>query len=192
VKRKIFLSYRRDDTEGEARLLFNDLAKTYGPASVFMDVEGIEKGIDYRRVIDHHLKNCGALLAIIGPAWLTILGSSGQRRLDEAEDPVRHEIATALARKDIAVIPVLVHGGKMPRLDQLPDNLKDLAHRNCVEITHPRWNSDVQLLTKALRSRIAPAKNVKSGLIRLIRLAATIVVIGLVLFLLLHSGSHHR
>jgi hypothetical protein len=123
--------------------------KTFGDDSVFMDVAGINPGIDFRKAIDDNVATCGVLLAMIGPGWTTVTGDSGERRLDDANDFVRLEVASALAR-NIAVIPVLVHGAKMPRPELLPDNLKDLAFRNSVEITHARWNSDVQLLTKAL------------------------------------------
>lgn len=119
-----------------------------------MDVAGINPGIDFRKAIDDNVATCGVLLAIIGPGWATITNSSGQRRLDDENDFVRLEIASALAR-NIAVIPVLVHNSTVPHPDQLPDNLKDLAYRNSVEITHARWNSDVQLLTKALRQYVA-------------------------------------
>jgi hypothetical protein len=147
--RAIFISYRRDDTEGEAGRLFDDLTRTFGGKSVFMDVTDIKPGLDFRKVIDDNVATCGVLLAMIGPAWTTIANSSGERRLDDPNDFVRLEIASALAR-DIAVIPVLVHDAKMPHPDQLPDNLKDLAFRNSVELTHTRWNSDVQLLNDAL------------------------------------------
>lgn len=147
--RAIFISYRRDDTEGEAGRLFDDLTRTFGGKSVFMDVTDIKPGVDFRKVIDDNVATCGVLLAIIGPTWTTITKSSGERRLDDPSDFVRLEIASALAR-DIAVIPVLVHNAQMPHPDQLPDNLKDLAFRNSVEITHARWNSDVQLLIEAL------------------------------------------
>jgi len=147
--RAIFISYRRDDTEGEAGRLFDDLVRAYGDNSVFMDVAGINPGIDFRKAIDDNVSSCGVLLAMIGPTWATITNSSGQRRLDDPNDFVRLEISAALAR-NIAVIPVLVHDAKMPAPDHLPDNLKDLAYRNSVEITHARWNSDVQLLTQAL------------------------------------------
>lgn len=147
--RAIFISYRRDDTEGEAGRLFDDLTRTFGENSVFMDVNGINPGLDFRKAIDDNVAGCGVLLAMIGPTWATIAGASGERRLDDPNDFVRLEIASALAR-GIAVIPVLVHDTKMPHHDQLPDNLKDLAFRNSVEITHARWNSDVQLLIQAL------------------------------------------
>ena len=39
----------------------------------------------------------------------------------------------------------------MPRVEQLPEDLKELAYRNAVELTHPRWKSDVQVLIRALQ-----------------------------------------
>ena len=38
----------------------------------------------------------------------------------------------------------------MPLAEQLPDDLKELAYRNAVELTHARWKSDVQVLIHAL------------------------------------------
>jgi hypothetical protein len=154
--RAIFISYRRDDTEGEAGRLFDDLTRSFGENSVFMDVDGINPGMDFRKAIDDNVSSCGVLLAVIGPAWSTIKGNAGERRLDDANDFVRLEIASALSR-NIAVIPVLVHDAKMPHPGELPDNLKDLAYRNSVEITHARWNSDVQLLITALGKYVAPS-----------------------------------
>ena len=147
--RAIFISYRRDDSEGQAGRLYDDLARRFGENTVFMDVAGIEPGLDFRRVIDQHVASCGVLLAMIGPAWIDVKNETGQRRLDDPMDFVRLETASALAR-DIIVIPVLVHGAKMPREDQLPDDLKDLAYRNGLELTHARWDSDVEILIKAL------------------------------------------
>jgi hypothetical protein len=154
--RAIFISYRRDDTEGEAGRLYDDLVRYFDEDSVFMDVAGINPGVDFRKAIDDNVANCGVLLAMIGPAWCSIKNADGTRRLDDPNDFVRLEIASALAR-DVAVIPVLVHDAKMPRPTDLPENLKNLAFRNSVEITHARWNSDVQLLTAALGRYVAPA-----------------------------------
>jgi hypothetical protein len=153
VKRAIFISYRRDDAEGEAGRLYDDLVRVYGDDSVFMDVAGIAPGLDFRKAIDDNVSGCGVFLAVIGPEWATITDTSGQRRLDEVNDFVRLEIASALTR-NIAVIPVLVHEARMPHPDQLPDNIKDFAYRNSVELSHPRWNSDVQLLIKALKQYV--------------------------------------
>ncbi|HEV7573587.1 MAG TPA: tachylectin-related carbohydrate-binding protein, partial [Thermoanaerobaculia bacterium] len=148
--RAIFISYRREDAEGQAGRLFDDLAVNFGDDSVFMDVAGLEPGRDFRRAIDEQVTSCGVLLAVIGKGWLDATGESGQRRLDDPMDFVRLETASALKR-DIPVIPVLVRGASMPRVEDLPEDLKELAFRNGVELTHARWDSDMQVLVKALR-----------------------------------------
>ena len=147
--RTIFISYRREDAEGQAGRLFDDLAAQFGEASVFMDVSGIAAGHDFRQVIDEHVSSCGVLLAVIGKGWLDARDEQGQCRLDDPADFVRLETVSALKR-GIPVVPVLVHGARMPKAEQLPGDLASLAYRNGVELTHARWDSDVQLLIKAL------------------------------------------
>ncbi|HEY4901417.1 MAG TPA: TIR domain-containing protein [Terriglobales bacterium] len=156
--RAIFVSYRRDDSEGEAGRLFDDLVAEFGEDSVFMDVAAIEVGRDFRKAIDESVATCGVLLSMIGKNWTEAKNSAGQRRLDDPSDFVRLETASALKR-DIPVIPVLVHGARMPSAEELPNDLKELAYRNGVELTHARWNSDVQLLFKALRPHVGDRKS---------------------------------
>jgi len=157
VGNPIFISYRRDDSEGEAGRLFDDLTREFGSNSVFMDVAGIRPGVDFVQAIEQNVADCGVLLAIIGPTWASIANASGQRRLDDPNDFVVLEIASALKR-EVPVIPVLVHAAKMPSQDQLPESLKSFSHRNSVELSHARWPSDVQLLIEALNSYVAPSK----------------------------------
>jgi hypothetical protein len=107
--RAIFISYRREDAEGQAGRLFDDLVTNFGNGSVFMDVAGIEPGRDFREAIDEQVATCGVLLALIGTNWLEAHDKSGRRRLDDPMDFVRLETAAALKR-DIPVIPVLVRG----------------------------------------------------------------------------------
>lgn len=145
----IFISYRREDSEGHAGRLFEVLAEHFGKTLVFMDVAGIEPGMDFRKAIDSNVATCSVLLAIVGRGWLTAVDATGQRRLDSPQDFVRLETVSALKR-DIPVIPVLVHGAVMPRADQLPADMSELAYRNSVELTHARWDSDVQVLINAL------------------------------------------
>src|SRR5260370_26333833 len=96
--RAIFISYRRDDTEGEAGRLFDDLTRSFGENSVFMDVDGINPGMDFRKAIDDNVSSCGVLLAMIGPTRSTIKNNAGERRLDAADDFFRLEIPSARPR----------------------------------------------------------------------------------------------
>jgi hypothetical protein len=155
--RAIFISYRREDTEGQAGHLFEDLVKLFGEQSVFMDVAGIEPGRDFRKAIDEHVASCGVLLALIGKNWVDARDEAGRRRIDDPLDFVRLETAAALKR-DIPVVPVLVRGASMPRADQLPPDLADLAFRNAIELTHARWNSDLTVLGRALSPYITPSQ----------------------------------
>jgi hypothetical protein len=129
--------------------LSDDLAEIFHEESVFMDVNAIQPGRDFRKAIDESIHKCSVLLAILGQGWLDSKDGLGRRRLDDETDFVRLEIASALQR-DIPVVPVLVRGAKMPRAEQLPEDLRELAFRNAVELTHARWKSDVQLLIRAL------------------------------------------
>ena len=123
-----------------------------------MDVAAIEPGQDFRKAIDQSVASCSVLLAVIGVQWLESRDAAGSRRLDDPGDFVRIELASAL-RSGVPIVPVLVRGSKMPRPEDLPEDLRDLAYRNAVELTHARWKSDIQLLIRALRASIgAPAQ----------------------------------
>ena len=186
----IFISYRRQDTEGQAGRLYGDLVAAFGRESVFMDVAGIEPGRDFRKAIDRSLSSCGAFLAMIGKDWLNLKDASGRRRLDDPADYVRVETAMALKR-DIPLIPVLVQGVRTPDAEQLPDDLKDLAYRNAVELSHPRWDSDVQLLIESLRPYVskpsAPPQRQGMG-IKLLAVAAVVVFVSVLLAINLFSS----
>jgi len=190
----IFLSYRREDTEGQAGRLYDDLVAVFGSDSVFMDVAAIQPGRDFRKSIDQSLNSCGVFLSLIGKSWLTAKDTSGQRRLDDPADFVRIETGAALKR-DIPVIPVLVQGASAPKPDQLPDDLKELAFRNAVELTHPRWDSDIEVLIKALRphisqsgpkpepERVQPGRKLRATKSLAVIAVLFVIVIGLALYL---------
>ena len=155
----VFINYRRGDTAGEARALYNDLTARFGDESVFMDVDDIALGRDFRQALHERLAQCDLMLVLVGRGWTDAKNESGARRLEDPADFVGLEIEAALKR-NIAVTPVLVQGAQMPSLDQLPANLKDFAYRNGFELSHSRWESDVQEMVKRLHlSRATTPRN---------------------------------
>ena len=96
---KIFISYRRQDSAATAGRLSDHIKKTFGRSSVFMDVSDMPLGKEFAKSLDLKLAQCDTFLAVIGTNWLNITGETGKRRIDEADDPVRTEIAMALSRK---------------------------------------------------------------------------------------------
>ena len=145
----VFISYRRGDSEGQARALSGDLVGRVGKDAVFMDVDSIALGRDFRQILHERLESCDIMLALIGPNWLDAKDAAGNRRLESPTDFVRQEIAAALKR-NIPVTPVLVQGAQMPTQERLPEDLKDLAFRNGFELSHMRWESDVREMVKRL------------------------------------------
>jgi hypothetical protein len=124
--RSVFVSYRRGDSEGQAQALKLELVRTIGKESVFIDVDSIALGEDFRHILRERLDTCDLMLTLIGPGWLDAKNAAGSRRLESATDLVRQEIAAALKR-NIPVIPVLLQGAQMPPAERLPDDIKELV-----------------------------------------------------------------
>jgi len=145
----IFMSYRRDDSAGYAGRLYDRLSAHFGSDKVFMDVAGIELGTDFVTAIEQAVGSCKVLIVVIGDEWLSTTDASGRRRLDDPHDFVRLETSVALER-EIRVVPVLVGGALMPRGEELPAELKSLARRQAIEISHKQWEASTQTLIRAL------------------------------------------
>src|SRR6188472_2103310 len=125
---KMLLAYRRLDSAGITGRIFDRLVSRYGTDSVFMDVDNIPLGIDFREHIKETLVASDVLLAIVGPRWLA-RREDGQSRIKQPTDPVRIEIETALQAR-VPVIPVLVDGAPMPDPTDLPDTLERFCYLN--------------------------------------------------------------
>jgi uncharacterized membrane protein YeaQ/YmgE (transglycosylase-associated protein family) len=153
----VFISYRRDDTAGYAGRLFDRLSQHFGQENVFMDIDTIEPGLDFVEAIERAVGSCDVLLALIGHEWLQSTDARGHRRIDDPQDFVRLEIATALDR-NIRVIPVVVEGARMPTADELPAPLQPLARRNALDMSNTRWQFDVNRLIEGIQrtSRRSP------------------------------------
>ena len=100
----VFICYRREDSAGFARLIYDRLTSKLGRESVFFDVDNIPVGLDFVDILSERVGKCDALIAVIGKAWVSSADVHDRRRLDDPNDFVRIEIEAALERK-IRVIP---------------------------------------------------------------------------------------
>jgi hypothetical protein len=147
---KIFISYRRDDTAGTAGRLHQYLEHALGKENLFIDVDDIPKGVNFRKALNDQLATCDIFLCVIGRNWLNDKDDEGRRRLDQAGDYVRVEIAEALKR-NIRVIPVLVDGARLPKASELPDDIAQLTDRQCVELRNSHFKRDAAELADDIR-----------------------------------------
>jgi hypothetical protein len=130
-----------------------DKLENLGLDSVFMDVDEIPLGINFVKVLAEEVASSEAMLVVIGPNWLSAVDEAGRPRLENPNDFVRVELQAALER-GIPTIPILVDGAAMPRPDQLPEALRDLAFRNALEIRHATFQTDVARLIKAIEQQL--------------------------------------
>lgn len=148
---KVFISYRRDDSRYQARAIYEKFTQFVPRENVFMDLDSIPPGADFRKMLKHWVDQCDVLLVLIGPSWVRSADSgTGQSKLSNPSDFVRIEIAGALAR-DIPVVPVLLDGASMPRREQLPEDLKELVNRNAARVEFSQFDEDVQRLIRNLQ-----------------------------------------
>jgi hypothetical protein len=152
---RIFLCYRREDTEDAAGRLHDRLVDAFGPERVFMDIDSVPLGIDFVDHVAEQIRKCSAVIVMIGKQWHTIKDKKRRRRLDNEDDLVRAEIRAALQQK-IPVIPVTVQNAAMPQGDDLPDDIRLLARRNGIQLDAARWRTDVERLIRELDRVMKP------------------------------------
>jgi|RifCSP13_3_1023840.scaffolds.fasta_scaffold05587_5 hypothetical protein len=145
---KIIVSYRRADSAMAGRI-FDRLAQHFGKTNLFIDIDNVPFGVDFRKHIDDALQASNILIAIVGEKWLGPK-ADGKLRIMSDADPVRVELETAL-RRGITVLPVLIDGTSMPDPAELPDTIRDFAYRNAVEVESGRdFNVHVERLIRAV------------------------------------------
>src|SRR5688572_4339186 len=148
---RIFISYRREDSAGFVRALLGPLRQRFGSDRIFKDTDNIPPGQDFVNIIRRELESCRVLLAVIGSEWTTVEDPRTKtRRLDNPNDYLRLEVATALNNEHVIVIPVLVDRAGMPRSEDLPEDLSLLARRNAIELSDNHWDTDVERLVRAI------------------------------------------
>jgi hypothetical protein len=138
---RIFINYRREDTEAAANRLHDRLSLVFGGDNVFIDTDDIPAGLDFVEHLSEQIRVADVFLAIIGRRWADVTDARGHLRLIDDRDFVRSEIRHALAR-DIPVIPVLVDGARLPSEIELPADIRSLLRRQSVEVRASDFNAD--------------------------------------------------
>jgi hypothetical protein len=157
---RIIVSYRRSDSTAVSGRVYDRLTDRYGEASVFMDIDKIPFGTDFRQHIRDVLRNADILLAVVGPRW-TGAGADGRARITDEADPVRVEIDAALAQR-IAIIPLLVDGAQMPAAADLPESIRDFAYINAAPVDSGRdFRAHMERLIRSMDEILAAKPGAK-------------------------------
>lgn len=151
---KILISYRREDSADVTGRIDDRLVQQFGREAVFVDVDSIPFGVDFRAYLDAQVAKCDVFLAVIGPDWMGEKDVEGRARLEDPADFVRIEIESALKRQ-IPVVPVLVRGASIPSAKQLPKSIQDLSYRNGLAVrSGPDFHRDTDRLIEYLKKQV--------------------------------------
>jgi TIR domain len=148
---RIFISYRHEDGDFFADVLFDRLLASVPDVRVFRDTDTLQPGVLFSQKINETIYACDIVLALIGEKWLNITDHDGGRRLDRPDDWVRLEIAAAL-RHEKTVVPCLTGGARMPARSELPADLAGLEQRNAVILSQTVPRRETEELIRMIKN----------------------------------------
>jgi len=150
MRDKIFISYRRADSDVITQKLYNDFKLRYGENRVYFDLVGTKIGFDFGQRIVNALNDSAVILVVIGPTW----AESFRRKAGET-DWVQFEVANSLKLGTAyRVIPVLAEA-EMPAAGELPDSVNPIAKRQAVKLSRKanEWGPGVRILHSEIDKR---------------------------------------
>ena len=149
---KVFLSYRRSDTQHLAGRIADHLNAEPDIDEVFFDIDGIHPGENFEAKIATALADSDVCLVLIGNDWSGLRSAEQPARILDDHDFVRLEVEAAL-KSTARVLPVLANNAVMPAQAQLPPELAELPKINAVTIEHNSFDRDVDNIVDAIFMR---------------------------------------
>lgn len=122
LKKDIFISYRRNDGDVPAYLIFRDLSND--GYTVFYDHKTLGSG-NFRENIVRNIANCNDVIFILSP-------SSFSEKIEDDNDVYRLEMETALTLKKHIVGIMLEEFPGFP--DKLPVSIETIRYMNCLKL----------------------------------------------------------
>jgi hypothetical protein len=144
-----FLNYRRRDTTLETKCVYDRMTEHFGRNSIFLDVDSIPLGVDYRQYVADVVSKARSHLFVIGPEWLNVESADGNRRVDDPADFCRIEAEAAIAR-GVPLIAALVRAATLPSEELLPPSLVEIAYCYDVPLRKDHWDHDLNRLLKTV------------------------------------------
>lgn len=145
---KVFLNYRKADTDFGVHLLDQRLSERFGSDQVFLASKSIPLGAAWESTMMDAVAESDAVLVIIGRHWLTASDENGQL-IKQKNDFVRREILLARELGKL-IIPVRLQAPRFTAAD-LPAELSWLPECQDIEVRFRSAQADVDQLANRLR-----------------------------------------
>ncbi|WP_291985811.1 TIR domain-containing protein [Candidatus Accumulibacter sp. ACC007] len=149
---QLFISYRSSDGKDKATALARDLGAVFGDEQVFLDKDDLRAGVRWREEIAQTLKARPILLLLLTPQLLAATNDRGALRIDDPTDPIRREVADALAG-GAHLIPLLCDDvAAPPPAAELPAPFNRIGDFTWRPLRAYDWHHDVQRLVDDLHA----------------------------------------
>lgn len=137
--KKIFISYRREDSKHVAGRIFDRLKDEFPINDIFFDVDAIPIGVEFETYLRDAIGESAVVLALVGPRWTKELRKRERWWAigPPKEDFVRAEIERALDY-GVPLIPILIDEAKMPTYSQVPTTLREFRRINATPVRDGR------------------------------------------------------
>lgn len=149
MAKKVFISYRRQDTAPAAGRLYDRFRILLRKRNVFLDVGAIDAGENFEHKIKAEIDASDAVLVLIGAKWLEVKQAGAQPRLFDEGDHVRAEVRTALKGRNLT-LPLLVDGALMPRSELLPEDIREITKHNALPLRHESFDKDADQIARTV------------------------------------------
>ncbi len=152
---KVFISYRRVDSLGDAGRIKDRLESRFGRGKVFFDISDIKGGAEFEKVIDASIQRASVLLVVVGPSWHqsfnramdTDAASTGPVNL---RDYVKDEIKKGFD-SSTPIVQILLKGVDRIEESRLPEELRRLAQLHALKLHHETFDADIERIIDAVR-----------------------------------------
>lgn len=152
---KIFISYRRKDSEYAAGRIKDRLESRFGAGTVFFDVSDIKGGAEFEKEIVAFIEQASALLVIVGMDWhQSFRWSSGvdASPMPESQvDYVHYEIRKGF-ESGTPIIPVLLKGVDKIAGSAIPEDLRRLEGLHALKLNNESFDTDFERITDAIKN----------------------------------------
>jgi tetratricopeptide (TPR) repeat protein len=157
----VFISYRRENGDGQARSIKNALEKR--GLRAYLDVDDYKKQFFDRKLLERIAE---------APNFIVVLSPNSLDRCNQKGDWLRQEIACAIRTKR-HIVPVTLPKFTFPSVNELPEEIQTLPRYDAAPYVHEVFDGSMEKLFRMMQVKERPFWTRRAFLFPL---AATLVI----------------
>lgn len=154
---RIFVNYRRSDSQHAALALAEALRWAFVDGEVFFDRSSLLGAQPWPERLNRAVRDARLVIPVIGDRWLKAVDEYGRRRIDHPDDWVRRELEAAIRQRK-HLLPVTLDGASVPPRAALDAALARLGTAQSMPVRVDSWNADLHALIERVATLSGAAR----------------------------------